>query len=179
MPMHSDYPTLENMRQNLTHSILQRGCHLAWKIVSWFGLSEWVKWARRTNTRMMYQRACFSDGKLSVGPDDPTRMLLSVGLMLRCNDQWTLQIEFKFGTAPDDPMHWSSMSRINTSDKWRQQELHRVTATMEKLVGSDDPTPCHRHRRIIRRYVEKSSNGYSTAIWVGGLYKRLSLVLSP
>ena len=82
----------------------------------------------RINARMMYQRACFSDGKLSVGPDDPTRMLLSVGLMLRCNDQWTLQMEFKFGIVPDDPTHWSSMGRINTSDQWRQQ---RATVTGE------------------------------------------------
>ena len=53
--MHSDYPTLENMRQNLTHSILQRACQAAWKIVSGFGLSDDGKNTHRTKARIMYQ----------------------------------------------------------------------------------------------------------------------------
>jgi len=66
MPMHSDYPTLENMRQNLTHSILQRACH------SGFGLSDNGKNTHRTKGSDHVPEHVFSAGIHASGSDDPT-----------------------------------------------------------------------------------------------------------
>ena len=45
---------------------------------------------------------------------------------------------------------------------------------MEKLVGSDDPTPMSRQGRIIRRLRRKNGNGSKRLVRLGGLYKRLT-----
>ena len=47
-------------------------------------------------------------------------------------------------------------------------------ATVENTVGSDDPTPLVRHRRIIRRLRRKSGNGSKWLVRLGGLFKRLT-----
>ena len=44
---------------------------------------------------MMYSEHVFRVVFLSVRPDDPTRMFLSVGQIHRSNDQWPLVLEFK------------------------------------------------------------------------------------
>ena len=47
-------------------------------------------------------------------------------------------------------------------------------ATVEITVGSDDPTPLVRHRRIIRCLRRKSGNGSKRLVRLGGPFKRLT-----
>jgi len=122
----------------------------------------------------MYQRACFLRWNLCfrIGWSD-------MGLTKRrtnAKGQWSVNVErnSNLKKAPDDPTHLSTRRRINTSDKWRQQLVWKLTATRGISVGSDYlklPSP------ISRRLAQKKATATQRLIWVGGLYKRLSLVI--
>ena len=112
-PKNPDYPTLFNICRILSASITQRACFQGLKIASGFGLSDVVKWEHRTIGRGDSAESLFFSWIFYPADlDDPTWASYSVGVIVRVNDQWTLD-----GIQIHSGIEWSELLIIHASDK--------------------------------------------------------------